>query len=387
MLRPTLTLGLMVACSLAGCSEDVPDPPIGDAGFRLQAIPGSFENPVFLGHAGDGSGRLFVAEQRGTIKVLDDGQWTTFLDLASKVLDGGERGLLGLAFHPDYKENGRLFVHYTDTEGDTAVSEMRRRDATQADPATERRLLRVDDPYANHNGGMLAFGPDGYLYIALGDGGSANDPQNRAQDLDSLLGKILRIDVDASEPLLHAYDIPADNPFASRERGREVWSYGLRNPWRFSFDRGSSSGEGKGDLWIGDVGQADYEEIDVERAGTKGGVNHGWSRFEGKHLKDADREAPGAVMPVAEYDQDGGHCAITGGYVYRGEAIPALQGTYIVGDYCSGVIWTLKADGSDGYRLTQVHDTAHNISSFGEDEAGEVYVVDHGGSVLKIVAD
>ncbi|HJQ92750.1 MAG TPA: PQQ-dependent sugar dehydrogenase, partial [Candidatus Thermoplasmatota archaeon] len=241
----------------------------------------------------------------------------------------------------------------------------------------------VDDPYANHNGGMLAFGPDGFLYIALGDGGSANDPQNRAQSLDTLLGKILRVDVDAPTSLTAAYGIPSDNPFASRDRGKEIWAYGLRNPWRFSFDRQT------GDLWIGDVGQADYEEVDFQPATSAGGENYGWSRFEGKHLKDADREAPGAVAPVAEYDHDGppSHCSVTGGYVYRGSAVAGLQGTYVLGDYCSGVVWTLKADGSQGYELTQVLDTPHLISSFGEDEAGELYVVDHGGSVLKVVAD
>ncbi len=194
------------------------------------------------------------------------------------------------------------------------------------------------------------------------------------------MGKLLRIDVDSPATLIAPYGIPADNPFASRERGKEIWAYGLRNPWRFSFDRQT------GDLWIGDVGQDAYEEIDFEPATSEGGVNYGWSRYEGDHLHDADREAPGAVPPVAEYDQDGGHCAITGGYVYRGSAIPGLQGTYVVGDYCTGVVWTLEADGSDGYNLTRVLDTPHNISSFGEDEAGELYVVDHGGSVLKLVA-
>jgi glucose/arabinose dehydrogenase len=372
---PAVLLSMLL---LGGCSEDVPDAPLGAAAFQLRELPGAFEQPVFLGHAGDGSGRLFVAEQRGTIQVLDAGRWTTYLDISANVLDGGERGLLGLAFHPDYESNGRLFVHYTDKDGDMAVSEFSRRNATVADAASERRLMHVEDPFANHNGGMLAFGPDGYLYIALGDGGGANDPANRAQDLDVPFGKILRIDVDAPPPA--PYGIPADNPFAGRAHGAEAWSYGLRNPWRFSFDRAT------GDLWIGDVGQADYEEIDVHRAGSESGVNYGWARYEGRHLKDADRDAPGAVMPVAEYDQDGGHCAVTGGYVYRGPSIPALAGTYLFGDYCSGTLWTLKADGSDGYALTRVLDSPYNISSFGEDEAGELYVVDHGGRVLKVVA-
>ena len=370
---------LLVPLSLAGCAEDVPDPPLGDGGFRLQEVAGSFQQPVFVTHAGDGSGRLFVAEQGGVVKVLDGGAWRTFLDLGDRVTAGGERGLLGVAFHPEYGANGRFFVHYSGDGGDTVVSEFRRATATSADAGSERVLLKVDQPYANHNGGMLAFGPDGMLYIALGDGGSANDPQNRAQNLDSLLGKILRIDVDGAT-ILAPYGIPADNPFAGRQLGREVWAYGLRNPWRFSFDRET------GDLWIGDVGQADYEEIDRQPATSRGGENYGWSRFEGTHLKDADREAPGAVMPVAEYDHDGGHCSVSGGYVYRGSAIDGLQGTYILGDYCTGVLWTLDADGSPGYALTRVMDTPHNISSFGEDERGELYLVDYGGKVLKLVA-
>jgi glucose/arabinose dehydrogenase len=364
---------------LAGCSEDVPSAPADDGGFQLQKMEGIFEQPIFLGHAGDGSGRLFVAEQRGTIQVLDDGGWSEFLDVSAKVRDGGEQGLLGLAFHPQYESNGRLFVHYTDNGGDTTVSEFQRKDALHADAATERMLLHVDDPYSNHNGGMLAFGPDGLLYIGLGDGGSANDPQNRAQSLDTLLGKILRIDVDGPATVLAPYSIPDDNPFADRPRGGEIWAYGLRNPWRFSFDRQT------GDLWIGDVGQNRYEEIDRQSASSGGGENYGWSRFEGAHLHDADREAPGAIAPVAEYDHDGGHCSVTGGYVYRGTAIPNLQGAYILGDYCSGVIWTVKADSGD-YTLTKVMETSHNISSFGEDEAGELYVVDHGGSILNLVA-
>ncbi|HUR24601.1 MAG TPA: PQQ-dependent sugar dehydrogenase [Candidatus Thermoplasmatota archaeon] len=374
---------------LAGCSEDVPPAALGDAGFRLEAIGGTFQQPVFLGNAGDGSGDLFVAEQRGIVQVRHEGAWGVFLDVSDKVREGGEQGFLGLAFHPEYETNGRLFVHYTDTGGDTTVSELRRLDATHADPASERVLLHVDDPYENHNGGMLAFGPEGFLHIAIGDGGAANDPQNRAQGFETLMGKILRVDVDSvcGDDGLRpeaAYCIPSGNPFAARQEGREVWVYGLRNPWRFSFDRQT------GDLWIGDVGQADYEEIDLQRAGSGGGENYGWSRFEGRHLKDADREAPGAVGPVAEYDHDGppAHCAVTGGYVYRGSAIPALQGAYVFGDYCSGVLWTLRPDAGEGegHTMTQVLDTPHHISSFGEDEAGEVYVVDHAGTVLRLIA-
>jgi glucose/arabinose dehydrogenase len=370
---------LLATLALGGCATDVPDAPAGDAGFRLQEVAGSFRQPVLVTHADDGSARLFIVEQGGLIKVREQGTWSTYLDLTGRVTDGGERGLLGLAFHPGYEVNGRLFVHYSGAGGDTVVSEFRG-GGVVGDVRSERILLQVEQPYPNHNGGMLAFGPDGMLYLGLGDGGSANDPQNRAQNLDSLLGKILRIDVDAST-ILAPYGIPGDNPFADRGQGREIWAYGLRNPWRFSFDRQT------GDLWIGDVGQGQYEEIDRQPADSQGGENYGWSRFEGRHVHDADREAPGAVAPVAEYDHDGGHCSISGGYVYRGSAMPGLQGTYIVGDYCTGVVWTLDADGSAGYALTQVMDTPHRISSFGEDEDGELYLVDHGGKVFKLVAD
>jgi glucose/arabinose dehydrogenase len=225
---------------------------------------------------------------------------------------------------------------------------------------------------------MLAFGPDGKLYVGMGDGGSANDPGDRAQSLDSLLGKILRIDVD-SAPSSAPYTIPPDNPYATRTQGAEVWDLGLRNPWRFSFDRAT------GDLWIGDVGQDHYEEVDLEPAGSRGGVNYGWSRYEGRHVAVADRDAPGAVAPVAEYDHDGGHCSIAGGYVYRGPAVPSLNGAYLFADYCSGSVWTLRPDGHGAFAMAQVLDTLHNVSSFGEDADGELYVVDHSGLVLKVV--
>jgi glucose/arabinose dehydrogenase len=371
-------LALLSTALLAGCArEDVPDPPAVEPSFTLRALEAQFDQPVFLGHAGDGSGALYVVEQAGVVQRLDrDGrQKSAYLDIRDRVLDGGERGLLGLAFHPRFEDNGRLFVHYTDNSGDTVIAEFRDSDGRVA-ASSERVLLRVDQPYANHNGGMIAFGPDGTLFVALGDGGSANDPGDRAQSLDSLLGKILRIDVD-SAPAPIPYAIPPDNPFARRTAGAEIWAYGLRNPWRFSFDRQT------GDLWIADVGQSDYEEVDHEPADSPGGVNYGWSRYEGRHIKNADRDAPGAVGPVAEYDHDGGHCSVTGGYVYRGSAIPSLRGHYLLGDYCSGVLWTVQP--SRGHALAQLMDTGHNVSSFGEDEAGELYVVDHGGRVLKVV--
>jgi glucose/arabinose dehydrogenase len=368
---------LATAVVLAGCSDDVPPAPMADEAIALRPFLTGFEAPILVTHAGDGSGRLFVVEQAGVVKAWDGNTATTYLDITGRVQAGGERGLLGLAFHPGFEENGRLFVHYTDRNGDTVLSEFSD-DGGRGDAGSERVLLQADQPYSNHNGGMVAFGPDGMLYLALGDGGSANDPANRAQSFDNLLGKILRIDVD-SAPAPIPYTIPEDNPFATRTRGAEIWAYGLRNPWRFSFDRGT------GDLWIGDVGQNRYEEIDLEPAGTPGGRNYGWSRYEGDHIHDADRSAPGAVDPVAEYDHDGGHCSVTGGYVYRGADVPSLQGAYLFGDYCSGFIWTLRP-GDDRYAMHRVLDTRHNIGSFGEDERGELYVVDHGGDVLKVVA-
>jgi glucose/arabinose dehydrogenase len=369
---------LVAASVLAGCAQtDVPDAPTGEAGFALRELPASFAQPVFVTHAGDGSGALYVVQQGGSVvRLAREGSTPTpYIDLGDRVTAGGERGLLGLAFHPRFEGNRRLFVDYTDLDGDTVVSELRD-EGGRVEPSSERVLLRVEQPFSNHNGGMLAFGPDGMLHVGLGDGGSANDPGNRAQSLDSLLGKILRIDVD-SAPAPIPYSIPPDNPFATRTQGAEVWDYGLRNPWRFSFDRET------GDLWIGDVGQAAYEEIDFEPASSPGGVNYGWSRFEGRHLKVADRDAPGAVSPVTEYDHDGGRCSVTGGYVYRGSAIPGLRGTYLFADYCSGTVWALRP--ADGFAVAQVMDTDHNVSSFGEDEAGELYVVDHGGRVLKVV--
>lgn len=375
---------------VAGCAHPPAATPVtasGPSGFRLDPWQSGLDQPTFVTSAGDGSGQLFALEQAGRVVVWDGSQGgtsSTFLDLRAQVACCGERGLLGLAFHPQYASNGRLFVHYSDLRGDTTISEFTRLDATHADPASERILLHVTQPYPNHNGGMLAFGPDGKLWLGLGDGGAADDPQDHAQDLDSLLGKLLRVDVDAM-PAPVPYTIPPDNPFAGRAQGKEVWDYGLRNPWRFSWDRGAPDGTGRGDLWIGDVGQNQYEEVDREPAGSHGGIDYGWSRYEGMHLHEADRAAPDAVGPVAEYGHTGGSCSITGGYVYRGAAIPSLQGAYLFGDYCSGILWTLRPDGAGGYAMAQVMDTGFAISSFGQDDAGELYVVDHGGQVLKLL--
>ncbi len=338
-------------------------------------VEDGLEEPVFVTHAGDGSGRLFVLEQPGRIRAVENGELTErpFLDIADRVNAGGERGLLGLAFHPEFPTNGRYVVNYTrEPDGATVVSEFRVSppDPNASDAASERVLLTIPQPYANHNGGMIAFGPDGYLYIGMGDGGAAGDPQNRAQDPDDLLGKMLRIDVDGGEP----YAVPADNPFAEAggNGGRpEIFALGLRNPWRFSFDRET------GELYAGDVGQNAIEEIDiVERGG-----NYGWNIMEGTacYRPRTGCDPTGLEMPIAEYDQGGGRCSVTGGYVYRGAAVPTLRGTYVYGDYCSGEVFGLR----DG-RQTVLLEAGMAISSFGEDEAGELYVVDHGGGVHRI---
>ncbi|MEK6975563.1 MAG: PQQ-dependent sugar dehydrogenase [Candidatus Thermoplasmatota archaeon] len=384
---------------LAGCSE------LGGVGgnggsdsrvdIDLQPFLSGLDDPVFLTHAADGSGRLFIVEQKGIILVWDDGlQEEPFLDIAAggahaKVLAGGERGLLGLAFHPAYADNGRFFVYYTAPGGDVTIEEYANPEpaGNEADPASGHVVLSQDhSKYANHNGGMLAFGPDGMLYAGLGDGGAGGDPDNNAQNLDTLLGKIVRLDVDTAPPPI-PYTIPQGNPFANRAGKDEVWAFGLRNPWRFSFDRGAADGAGAGDLWIGDVGQNKWEEIDHAEAGTAG-VNYGWSRFEGTHVYDAARQAPAAVEPVVEYDHSAGgasHCSVTGGYVYRGAEVSGLQGTYLFGDYCSGFVWTLTRTG-EAWVMALALDTNLNVTSFGEGEDGELYVVDHGGDIRKVVA-
>ena len=341
---------------------------------RLQPVLSGLASPVLVTHAGDGSGRLFVVEQAGVIKVLAAGAVvpTVFLDIRDRVLDGGERGLLGLAFHPQYTANGRFFVNYTrEGDGATVIAEYQRSTSPNLALRTETILLVIAQPFANHNGGMIAFGPDGFLYIGMGDGGSANDPGNRAQNVNDLLGKMLRIDVDGTLP----YAIPPDNPFAGATVGRdEIYATGLRNPFRFSFDRGT------GQLYVGDVGQGQREEIDVVALGD----NLGWRVFEGTRCTGLDPlcTSGGFTPPVAEYSHTGGRCSVTGGYVYRGgrEALPT--GTYVFGDFCTGEIF-MRAGSSMGLLL----DTTLNISSFGEDESGELYVVGLGGTVHRLVAD
>ena len=342
--------------------------------------------PLAIVNAGDGTNRLFEAEQGGRIRVIRAGRTvaTPFLDIGDEITTGGERGLLGVAFHPDYPRDPRVFVDYTDSNGDTQVSSfvVSAGDPDRLDP-TETRILHVMQPFANHNGGALLFDPSGMLLVSLGDGGSGGDPHGNGQSLTTLLGKILRIDVaggDAAKP----YRIPPDNPFADGAGGRrpEIWLTGLRNPWRMSFDRAT------GDLWIGDVGQDAWEEVDVHRAGQPGGTNFGWNRMEGTHCFEPSSNCvdPSLSLPVTDYGHDLG-CTVIGGGVYRGSAQAALVGGYVFGDYCSGRIWAIDPVG-DGYRApTEVGDSGRSLSAFGEDETGELYAADiAGGAILRVTA-
>ncbi|GBL18948.1 HHIP-like protein 2 [Anaerolineaceae bacterium] len=345
--------------------------------YQLLPLANGFERPVYLTHAGDGSGRMFVVEQPGRVRTISGGglQPDAFLDLSALVnARDNERGLLGLAFHPQYARNGYFFVHYSATDGGTVVARYQvSADAQRADADSAALVLSQPQPYPNHNGGQLAFGPDGYLYLGLGDGGSAGDPQGNGQNLGTWLGKILRLDVDAALP----YALPAANPFVAGGGLPEIWAYGLRNPWRFSFDRRS------GDLFIADVGQGSWEEINFQPAAETTARNYGWDILEANHCVQSGCSAPGVSMPVAEYDHGSG-CSVTGGYVYRGSSLPALQGAYIYGDYCSGTIWSLRPAAGGAWRATVLLQSELNISSFGEDEAGELYVVHHGGSVFRL---
>ena len=348
----------------------------------IQLVPmtsTALSSPVFVGNAGDGTRRLFIVEQGGIIKVLQPGSTvpTTFLDIHTRLLAGGERGLLGLAFHPQYASNGRFFVYYT-RSGDGALVIAAYR--VSADPnvadSAETVLLTIPHPTnANHNGGMLAFGPDGYLYAGVGDGGSGNDPPNNAQNIEVLLGKILRIDVDHPDAGAGtAYSSPADNPYVGVAGRDEIFSIGWRNPWRFSFDRLT------GQQWVADVGQSAREEVDTPV--VKGG-NYGWRVYEGSACSGLDPSLcipANYIFPVFDYPHSNGRCSITGGYVYRGAQGALPLGAYVYGDYCTGEIiaW-------NGSTQTVLADTAQNLSAFGEDELGELYVVGLGGSVSKIV--
>jgi glucose/arabinose dehydrogenase len=359
-------------------------PPTG--GVALEQVPGAFDQPLYVAAPPGDVARIFVVERTGRIRVVRNDALLPrpFLDLSASVQTGyEEQGLLGLAFHPNYATNGRFYVNYTDIAGDTRVVRYTvSSDPDSADPASADTVLRVDQPADDHNGGWLGFGPDGYLYVALGDGGDAGDPWGNAQSLDSLLGKILRLDVNGAT----GYAIPPDNPFVAVSGRDEIWVYGLRNPWRPSFDRQT------GDLYIADVGQYIWEELSVQPAASQGGENYGWNVMEGAHCYSTTpcNEA-GKVPPIYEYNRtgQGQGCAITGGYVYRGSRVPVLEGRYVFADYCAGFVRSLRYAGG---RAEDVRDHTDSLappqwlSSFGEDARGELYLTSlFGGAVYRFV--
>jgi glucose/arabinose dehydrogenase len=407
-LRPSIA-GLLLLTLIAGCASGAVSPtafgsrptpastatiarptqtspsstasPVPATSVALQVVADRLDQPVDVVSSDDGSADLLVVEQPGRILRLPGGAGPPvgFLDIRARVLSGGEQGLLGIALAPGYATNGRFFVDYTDLAGDSVVAQFMRRADGTADPASERVVLRVEQPAANHNGGAIRFGPDGMLYIALGDGGGGGSEHGHRRD--TLLGKILRLDVDGTPPARAGYLVPPDNPFVGTAGVRpEIWLTGLRNPWRFSFDRATA------DLWIGDVGAGDREEVDVARAGV-GGLDFGWDIMEGTLCQGgAGCDMTGLTLPVSEYDHNVG-CVIAGGIVYRGAAIPSLGGRYLFGDYCSGMIWSIDAGAVEaGLRAPEpLIETGASVVSFGLDATGEVLVVDIAGSVSLLV--
>ena len=392
--RNRVRFGGVLSVALVVLAMMLPSPPAADVSepnaagtLGLSLVQGGFSSPVFVMHAGDG--RLFVVERSGRIKVISGGQVlpTPFLDVSALVTTAtAEQGLLGLAFDPAYAANGRFYIMWTANGAagtnaslrDNVVSRFFRTasDPNRADFGSRSDLLKIADLYNNHNGGMLAFW-GGLLYVATGDGGSGGDPAGNAQNTGVLLGKLLRIDPNDGSP----YAIPPGNPFANQPGARpEIWAYGLRNPWRFSFDRAN------GDLYAADVGQNTWEEVNLQRGGAGGGQNYGWDRMEGTHCFEpaSGCDQSGLVLPIAEYSHADG-CSVTGGYVYRGASAPSLSGRYVFGDYCSGRIWSLT-ENAGTWSPSLLLDTTYGISSFGEDRDGELYVVDHnGGGIYRLI--
>jgi glucose/arabinose dehydrogenase len=350
-------------------------------GVRLKRI-GRFGDPLYVTAPAGDRRRVFVVEQSGRIWVLAGGRRVRrpFLDISHRITSGGEQGLLSMAFAPDYARSGRFYVDFTDTRGDTRVEEFRRsgRNPNRANRGSRRPVLFVNQPYENHNGGLLLFGPDDLLYIGLGDGGAAADPSNNAQRLSTLLGKILRIDpVRAGRS---RYRIPRSNPFVGRGGQDEIYAYGLRNPWRFSFDRAT------GDLYIGDVGQNEEEEIDYARRGAARGLNYGWSCFEGSRRFDESRSCPNPVRPIHTYSLTGSNCAVTGGVVARDPALPGLAGRYLYGDFCGGQLRSFRMSGGRAVDDRSLGLSVPNLSSFGEDARGRIYVTSLNGPVYRLVS-
>jgi glucose/arabinose dehydrogenase len=387
---PATTPGTTGSPSAGGSASELPQPgndadrpDLATVKVSLDPVVEGLDQPLFVTGPADGTGRLYVVEQPGVIRVVENGALRDepFLDISDRVRSGGERGLLGLAFPPAYG-TGRdeLYVHYSDANGDTMVSSFRATgaDLGTADPGSERTILTQKQPYANHNGGWIGFDADGMLLIGLGDGGAGGDPENRASDLSTILGKLLRIDVLGAGD--KPYLIPADNPFVGRDDARpEILHFGLRNPFRDSVDLAT------GNIWIGDVGQNAWEEVDVAAADARG-LDFGWRRWEGRHCYDeaAGCDETGVTMPVTEYPHADG-CSVIGGVVYHGDAIPALRGAYLFGDYCSGKLWAIDAGLDAAQAPILLLETGRQISSIGMDEAGEVWITDLGGSLLQLV--
>ncbi len=381
---PLIAVSLLVIFSIA-CAKS--DSPPTETGYQVvEAFPNlSFTRPVDLQHPGDNTNRLFVVEQRGVISVFENdpsvSSKSTFLDISDRVDDGGnEEGLLGLAFHPDFENNGYFYVNYTTNNSRTNISrfQVSQNNADQADMASEQVMLSFEQPFGNHNGGQVSFGPDGYLYIAVGDGGSGGDPHENGQDRSTLLGAILRIDVDNQENN-NNYAIPSDNPFADNNEGyrEEIYAYGLRNPWRFSFDPAN------GQLWTGDVGQNAYEEMDI----VENGGNYGWDCREGMHdfgdSSPACSDAGDLIDPVWEYGRGEG-VSVTGGFVYRGPTLSDLKGKYIYADYASGRIWSLDVSNMENPVNTQLLQVDFGVSSFGTDQNNELYICGFDGKIHKM---
>jgi glucose/arabinose dehydrogenase len=385
-LRSSATALLLALASILPASAAAFTPSGTVQGVGLQQVASDLGPITGITNAGDG--RLFLTIRTGRIVILENGaaRPQPFLDIHDKTTTDGERGLLSTAFHPRYSENGFFFVDYTNLQGDTVIAryQVSASDPNQADPASARILLTIQQPFSNHNGGQLQFGPDGYLYIGMGDGGSADDPACRAQRSDVLLGKLLRIDVDQNVATPPYYGIPASNPFrGAGDPPDEVWASGLRNPWRFSFDRET------GDLWIGDVGQNQREEIDFQPVASRGGENYGWKIMEGTlcHLRNAcpsgtpECGSSAYTLPILEYAHNLG-CSVTGGYVYRGSRVSQLRGSYVFGDLCSGTVWAASLSGSD-FTVRTVSGQVQQLTTFGEDNTGELYAASLQGQLYR----
>ncbi|MFI7290695.1 PQQ-dependent sugar dehydrogenase [Streptomyces anulatus] len=363
------TLCLVTSLALATASADEPATPVQPVAASLTEVARA--QAPSAGAAGPDD-TLWIAERAGTVRVLDDqGLGAPVLDISDETTTDGERGLLGVAFDKTF---AHFYISFTDLEGTSTVDEFAV-EGGRLQPDTRRTVLTQTQPYANHNGGDIKFGPDGYLYIAFGDGGSGGDPHGNGQKLDTLLGKLLRIDPSGGEP----YAIPADNPFVDDANAKdEIWAYGLRNPWRFSFDAGT------GDLLIGDVGQSDWEEIDWAPADSEGGENYGWSSMEGTHPFRGGTEPANHVPPVHEYDRTGLGCSVTGGFVYRGDALPDLQGSYVFSDYCDGTLRTLQLENGEVTGVGDLGVSGGEVISFVEGGDGELYVLGSGGAVSRV---